>query len=100
MKIYQAHFIRFLGNSMENYCSHEECAEFAMKDIDVCELHANLKLNDVDFDTSIAAWSANKRKKGACYVYICGALKKNNLYCKKKIYQNSGRCKGHLLFLK
>lgn len=37
----------------------------------------------IDFDAASAAWSANKIRKGASYVYRCTAICLNGNQCKK-----------------
>lgn len=82
-----------------NYCNNDDCAEFTTENLEVCELHANLKI--LDFDESSKAWMQNKIKCKSNFQYRCGVLKRNGQFCKCRIYKNqtdkkeNNFCRGH-----
>ena len=77
----------------------EECTEFAMRDLRVCQFHSNL--DPINFNEAHNAWMRNKTKQKSSYKYVCGVLNSKSQYCKKKIYKNqtdkqfNTTCRGH-----
>jgi hypothetical protein len=50
-----------------------------------------------DFDASIAAWKANKKRGPNCtYTYVCQKINKNGEFCKRKCLGGQHFCKCHL----
>lgn len=94
------------------YCQDEDCTRLAC-DGKFCEFHAPLEFHTsikfhtplefhtiIDFDEASKFWNANKRQVGkTAYAYVCGAVKRDGHYCKKKIikgYQfDHVHCRGH-----
>ena len=50
-----------------------------------------------DFDSSISAWNANKKKVGHSYEYICGHILKSGKPCQNRRYHHL-RCRLHKNF--
>ena len=50
-----------------------------------------------DFDSSISAWNANKKKVGHSYEYVCGHILKNDKPCQNRRSHHL-RCRLHKNF--
>lgn len=47
------------------------------------------------FDESSRAWMANKKRRGAMYVYVCEHVKADGGVCQRPVYRDKPYCWHH-----